>query len=138
MLGRGTQDRKRDDARAQDEARGPVRGERRVAAWIGASIVIRGDLTSSEDITIAGRVHGSVAVRENTVVIASEGHVEGDVRARTVVVQGRVEGNISGLDSVEVGESGSVLGDISAPRMRIAEGGRLHGQVRIAGGTKAG
>lgn len=133
MPGRGERDPKIDDrSRSPVRTRVPVEGERRVAAWIGASIVIRGQVTSSEDMTIAGRVEGDVEVRENVVVITPEGHVEGNVVALAVIVNGRVVGDIDVQRRIEVGSTGSVVGDIVAPRMRVAEGAILSGRLRIA------
>ena len=111
--------------------------ERRVAAWIGASIVIRGDLTSSEDMTIAGRVEGDVTVRENTVVVAPKATIHGDIVARVVAVHGEVTGTITAAHKVEVGETGSVQGDIITPRMVVAEGAVLHGRVGTAASPNA-
>ncbi|MEJ2186162.1 MAG: polymer-forming cytoskeletal protein [Gemmatimonadota bacterium] len=106
--------------------------ERRVAAWIGASIVIKGNLTSLEDMTIAGQVEGDVTVREHTLVIAPRARIRGNITARTVAVHGEVLGTITAERRVEVGETGSVDGDIVAPRMVVAEGAVLHGQLGIA------
>jgi cytoskeletal protein CcmA (bactofilin family) len=108
------------------------REERRVAAWIGASIIITGDLTSSEDMTIAGRVEGDVAVPEHAVVVAPGARIRGNIVARAVVVHGEVLGTITADRRVEVGDTGSVDGDIVAPRMAVAEGASLRGQLRIA------
>jgi cytoskeletal protein CcmA (bactofilin family) len=112
--------------------------ERRVAAWIGASIVIEGDLTSSEDTTIAGEVKGDIAVKQHKLVIAPGATIRGSIVARTVEVQGTVVGTIASDGRVEVGSTGSVEGDITAPRLVLAEGATLHGQVSVSGsGTPA-
>lgn len=110
---------------------GRMQEERREKAWIGASIVIRGDLTSSEDMTLAGRVEGDVSVRENTLVIASGASIRGDVVARAVVVHGEVAGTITARGRVEVGETGTVDGDVSAPAMKVAEGAVLNGRLKV-------
>jgi cytoskeletal protein CcmA (bactofilin family) len=106
--------------------------ERRVAAWIGASVVVKGDVTSSEDMTIAGRVEGDVAVPANTLVIARQAKIQGDIVAREVVVHGQVSGSVKADRRLEVGETGSIDGDINAPSMEVAEGAVLHGRVGIA------
>ena len=117
---------------------GPLQEERRENAWIGASIVIRGNLTSSEDMTLAGRVEGDVSVRENTLVIARGSSIRGDVIARAVVVHGEVTGTITARGRVEVGATGSVDGDITAPAAKIAEGAELNGRLTLSGpGAKA-
>lgn len=118
--------------RREEMAKDHVLEERRVAAWIGASIVIKGNLTSLEDMTIAGQVEGDVTVREHTVVIAPRARIRGNIIARAVAVHGEVLGTITAERRVEVGETGSVDGDIVAPRMVVAEGAVLHGQLGIA------
>lgn len=132
MPGRGARGSKVDESAGPRE-RGQPDTERRVAAWIGASIVVHGRLTSSEDLTIAGRVDGDVEVRDNVLVITPEGHVEGNVVALGVVVNGRVTGDVEAHRNVVIGATGEVVGDIVTPRMTIAEGAVLRGRLSIAG-----
>lgn len=133
MLGRSSRDQDVGGTPRRDERTGgQVREERRVAAWIGASIVIEGNLTSSEDTTIAGRVEGDVAVREHTLVIASTGRINGNIVARSVAVHGEVAGSIAAGGKLEIGQTGSVQGDITTPRLVVAEGAVLEGQVGVA------
>jgi cytoskeletal protein CcmA (bactofilin family) len=108
-----------------------VREERRVAAWIGASLVIEGDLTSSEDITIAGRVEGNVAVRQHSLVIAPQGTIHGNIVARDVAVHGEVTGSITAEGKLEIGETGTVNGAIATGRLVVAEGAVLEGRVGV-------
>jgi len=133
MFGRDKNDADRSEQpRQKERIGGHMPEERRVAAWIGASIVIKGDLTSSEDMTIAGQVEGDVVVREHSVVIAPRARIRGNIIARAVEVHGEVMGAITGERRVEVGETGSVEGEISTPRMHIAEGAVLNGRLRVA------
>jgi cytoskeletal protein CcmA (bactofilin family) len=106
--------------------------ERRVGAWIGTSIIIKGELTSSEDLSIAGQVEGNVTVREHALVIASGGTIRGDIVAGAVVVHGKVIGNITSPGRVEVGETGTVEGEISAPALAVTEGAALRGRLQIS------
>jgi cytoskeletal protein CcmA (bactofilin family) len=119
------------------EIGGHVFEERRVAAWIGASLVIKGDLTSSEDMTIAGEIEGDVSVKEHKLVVAAGGTIRGTIVARAVEIHGSVVGTIASDGTVEVGATGSVEGDIAAPRLALAEGATLHGRVAVTG-TSAG
>jgi cytoskeletal protein CcmA (bactofilin family) len=114
---------------------GGVMEERRVAAWIGASIRIKGDLVSSEDMTLAGEIEGDIVVPEHAVVVAPRGTVRGNIKARIVVVHGTVLGSVVADRRVEVGETGSVAGDITAPRVAIAEGAALRGRLVVASRT---
>jgi cytoskeletal protein CcmA (bactofilin family) len=106
--------------------------ERRGAAWIGASLVIKGDLISSEDITIAGRIEGDVTVKGHTLTIASRASVRGNIVARAVAIQGEVIGTIKSEGKIEVGETATIEGDIEAQRMVVTEGATLRGRVQIA------
>ncbi|HSH44800.1 MAG TPA: polymer-forming cytoskeletal protein [Longimicrobiales bacterium] len=131
---RGESDRRSSGEDASSTGpRGP-RQERRVRAWIGASVVIQGGVTSSEDMTIAGRVEGDVTVRENQLTIAPHARIEGDIIAGAVVIHGSVTGNVTAEQTIEVGENGSVMGDLVAPRMTVAEGASLHGRAEIRRG----
>lgn len=132
MLGRGKGDTNSNPKAGPDERRrGPGREERRVAAWIGPSIVITGSLKSSEDMTIAGRVEGDVAVPKNTVTIAPRARIDGNIVARSVQVHGELRGDITADRSVEVGETGSVVGKVITPRMSVSEGAVLNGPIEI-------
>jgi cytoskeletal protein CcmA (bactofilin family) len=119
------------DARIdRDRFRAPHE-ERRVAAWIGASIVVRGDVSSSEDMTIAGHVEGDVSAPEHAVIVASSARIRGNIVARAIAVHGEVRGAITGSARVEVGETGNVEGDIVAPRMALHEGAVLRGHLGV-------
>ena len=124
--------------REENRTTGRVPEERRVAAWIGASIVMKGDVTSSENMTVAGQVEGDITVTEHALVIAAGGTVRGNIVARAVVVHGEVLGTITADARVEVAATGFVNGDIIAPRMMLAEGATLHGRVGIASSRAAG
>lgn len=117
--------------RGADPATGRLVEERRVAAWIGKSIVIEGDLASSEDLTIAGRIEGDISVPEHSLTITPDARIRGNIEARFVAVHGAVTGTITAKEKVEVAETGSVDGDILAPRIAIAEGATLRGQVGV-------
>lgn len=135
------------DARESDSSKQPRRDEmlrgrmleeRRVAGWIGESVVIKGNLTSKEDMTIAGQVEGDVTVKEHTLVVAPRSRIRGNIVAHTVAVHGAVVGTITAERKVEVGETGSVDGDIRAPRIVVAEGAALNGHLGIPKTPPAG
>jgi cytoskeletal protein CcmA (bactofilin family) len=106
--------------------------ERRASAWIGASIVIKGDVISSEDTTIAGRVDGDVTVSEHTLTIAARASIRGNIVARTVTVQGEVIGSVTAVAKIEIGETGSVEGAMKAPRLVVSEGAALRGPIKMS------
>src|SRR5262249_51430698 len=104
---------------------------------VAAGSCLRGELTGSTEVVIEGVVQGAVRVG-STVVIAPGGLVEGPVEAAVVRLAGKVVGDVSGSDRVEVSDSGVLEGDVVAPRVVIAEGAFLKGMVQMQGDKARG
>ena len=104
---------------------------------IGKSVVIKGELNGSEDLTIEGRVEGKIQLRQNVLTIGPNGKIKAEVFAKAVVVLGEVTGNVTATDKVDIREKGAVDGDIIAPRVAIAEGAHFRGSVDMQQGTTA-
>ena len=102
------------------------------AAQIGASVVIKGEVSAREDLTIAGRIEGKVEVRDHVVRVGREAQVHAEISARAVLVEGTVKGNISATERIELLEHGSVEGDIAAPKIAMAEGAQFRGKIDMA------
>jgi len=98
---------------------------------IGKSVSIKGELTGDGDLTIEGRVEGQVKLRDHNVVIGPHGEIKGEISAKNLTVNGRVVGNISAGQLVEIKASGSVVGDIESSRISIADGGHFKGSVDL-------
>jgi cytoskeletal protein CcmA (bactofilin family) len=96
---------------------------------IGKSIVIKGELNGSEDLTIDGHVEGTIQLREHVLTIGPNGKIKAQVFAKTVIVFGEVTGNVTASDKVDIRDNGSVDGDIISPRVAIAEGAHFRGSV---------
>jgi cytoskeletal protein CcmA (bactofilin family) len=96
---------------------------------LGKTIQIKGDLTGNEDLTIEGKLEGKIFLKDHNLTIGENGNIEADVQAKGVVVIGKLVGNITAQDKVEVATTGSVRGDISAPRVMLAEGARFRGSI---------
>ena len=112
---------------------GPARaagGE--VMANIGKSIVIKGDLTGEEDLVIEGKVEGKIHLPNHRLTIGQGGNVQAEVHAKSVVVIGRVAGNVSAGERLEVQASGIVDGDVRAPRLSVQEGAVLNGSIQMS------
>ena len=99
------------------------------AALIGKSVVVKGELEGSEDLTIEGQVEGKIELRDHTLTIGQGGRIKAQVFAKSVVVCGELVGNINASESVEIRESGSVDGDIVSPRVAIADGAHFRGSI---------
>jgi cytoskeletal protein CcmA (bactofilin family) len=93
---------------------------------------VRGELTGPTELLIEGEVEGEIRL-DATVTVGAEGAVHGPIFAPVVRVGGRVTGNVAASDRVEVAPSGSIEGDISAPRIIIAEGAFFRGRVEMKG-----
>jgi cytoskeletal protein CcmA (bactofilin family) len=103
---------------------------------IGQSVQIKGELKGNEDLTIEGMVDGKILVKDHNLTIGANGKITAEVHAKTVVVVGQVMGNITADDKVEIAPSGSVEGDLRAPRVAIADGARFKGSIDME--TKPG
>jgi len=95
---------------------------------IGSSIVIDGEISGDEDLVIQGTVKGRIALKESLFVEGS-GVVEADIDTQNVEIAGRVTGNISASDKVELKTDCRVVGDIKSPRILIADGASFKGNV---------
>jgi cytoskeletal protein CcmA (bactofilin family) len=106
---------------------------------IGKSVVIKGELNGSEDLTIEGQVEGKIELKQNVLTIGPNGRIKAQIFAKAVVVQGEVTGNITASERVDIRDAGSVDGDLSAPRVAIADGAHFRGTIDMQrGGTTTG
>ena len=116
-----------------------TRQQERDMVNIGKSVVIKGELSGSEDLTIEGQVEGRIELKQNVLTIGPNGRIKAEIFAKSIVVQGEVHGNITASERADIRDNGSVDGDLSAPRIAIADGAHFRGSIdmqRTAGGTK--
>jgi cytoskeletal protein CcmA (bactofilin family) len=114
---------------ASNFANEPQRGMEKSAVNIGKSVVIKGELNGSEDLTIEGQVEGKIELRQNVLTIGPNGRIKAAVFAKSVVILGEVTGNVTASEKVDIRDNGSVDGDIAAPRVAIAEGAHFRGSI---------
>jgi len=100
-------------------------------ATIGKSVVVKGELSGSEDLYVDGEVEGSIALRGQSLTVGPNGRVRANIEARNVIVHGRVDGNIHASDRVELRKSASLSGDISTARVAIEDGAFFKGSIDI-------
>ena len=96
---------------------------------IGKSVVIKGELNGSEDLTIEGHVEGKIELKDHVLTIGPNGKIKAQVHAKSVIVLGEVNGNVTATEKVDIRDGGSVDGDIVSPRVAIAEGAHFRGTV---------
>ena len=100
-------------------------------ALIGKSVVIKGELSGSEDLYLDGQVEGSIELRNHSLTVGPNGVVKANVTAKGVVVQGKLDGSINASDRVELRQSAVVTGDLATQRIAIEEGAFLKGKVDV-------
>jgi len=103
-------------------------------ATIGKSLVIKGEVTGSESLYIDGRVEGSINLSGNRVTVGRNGVVAANINAREIVVLGKVRGNLTASDRVDIRSDGSLTGDVIAARISIEDGAFFKGGIDIRKG----
>jgi len=112
------------------ELKPPFTTERRMVAWIGKAVRVEGKVIGGEDLTIDGDVEGSIELGGHSLTIGQEANIKADLLAKTVVISGKVQGNVKGVDKVDLSPTASVQGDISAPRFSMADGATVTGKIQ--------
>jgi cytoskeletal protein CcmA (bactofilin family) len=100
-------------------------------AHIGKSVVIKGELSGSEDLYIDGQVEGKIELQGNSLTVGPNGQVRASVNAKSVVIQGKVDGSIRATDRTELRKSAVITGDIATQRISIEDGAYFKGRVDI-------
>lgn len=109
-------------------AASPATGEQ---ATIGKSLYIKGEISGSESLFIDGKVEGSINLPGNRVTVGRNGQVSASVTAREIVVLGKVRGNVSATDRVDIRAEGALTGDVAAARISIEDGAFFKGGIDI-------
>ena len=103
--------------------------ERRVVVWVGKSVIFKGTLSSSEDMTIDGHVEGTIEVPNHGLTIGPDADIRADILARNVMIHGAVTGNIRASGRVDILATGRIEGDLITPCIVIADGAVIRGRV---------
>ncbi len=100
-------------------------------ALIGKSVVIKGELSGSEDLYLDGQVEGSIELRNHRLTVGPNGIVKANVTAKGVIVQGKLDGSVNAAERVELRQSAVVTGDLTTQHISIEEGAFLKGKVDV-------
>lgn len=106
------------------------------AAHMGSTIVIKGELSAREDVTVAGRIEGSIHVDGHVLTVAPGANVVADIHAAEVIVCGQVFGSVTADRRIELGATAEVEGEIAAPVVGIADGAGVTGRVETQAARK--
>jgi len=114
-------------ATSQQPAAAPT-AARKPGFVLGRTLIFKGELYAEEDLTLQGRVEGSIK-HTQSITVGADGSVLGDINARAITIDGTVEGDLHGVESVVVHASGRVNGNIFAPRVGLVEGAYFSGRI---------
>ena len=101
-------------------------------------MVAQGQIIPGEDLLIEGQFEGTITLNDHCLTVGSEGHVKAEIRARQVIIQGAVTGNIEAREKIEIRRTGHVVGDLVAATVAIEEGAYFKGSIDIARDEGAG
>ena len=103
----------------------------RTLACLGSTIVVKGEITSDEDLQIDGKVEGPISLRGHRLTVGRSAQLNSEITAREVVVYGNAAGNLRARDRVEIKKDGQVIGDITTTRISIEDGAYFKGHIEI-------
>ncbi len=115
------------EALAMPSGRGQMR-----TANIGESLRFEGTLCGLEDVVVDGEVEGAIRLQQSSLTVGPSGRINADIQARNVTVLGHVTGNIVCLDRMRLCSTGSIDGDVKAPRILIEDGAVVRGNIDVA------
>lgn len=101
-------------------------------ATIGSTISITGDLTGEEDLLIEGKLEGKIECHRHSITVGKNGRIKGDIFGRIITVEGTVEGNLFGDEQLRIRQSGTVRGNIVAPRVALEDGANFKGSIDMS------
>ena len=111
------------------------RSERSV---VGSSILVQGDMSGDEDLMIQGQIEGSITLKKNLVTVGENGRVNATVSAKSIRVEGTMEGELRGAEQIVVTRTGNVSGNLVAPRVTLEDGCRFKGAIDMEGADTGG
>jgi cytoskeletal protein CcmA (bactofilin family) len=100
-------------------------------AHIGRSVIIKGELSGSEDLYVDGQVEGTIELQGNSLTVGPHGQLRADVNAKNVIVHGVLEGNVKASERTDLRKSAVVTGDIFSQKIAIEDGAYFKGKVDI-------
>jgi cytoskeletal protein CcmA (bactofilin family) len=94
-------------------------------------VVIKGQLSGSEDLYLDGEVEGTVELTGNSLTVGPNGRIRANITAKEVIILGKVDGNINAAEKLQLRQSGILNGDVTTARIVIEDGAFFKGSVEI-------
>jgi len=112
-------------------------GSSKDSTIISKSILIKGEIAGEEDLTIQGRVEGTMTLKNNHATVGPSGHLIGDLHGKLISVEGEVQGNLFAEEKIHLKSSAVVEGDMKAPVISLQEGAKFKGRIDMdTGGAR--
>jgi cytoskeletal protein CcmA (bactofilin family) len=98
---------------------------------MGQSLVIQGELSGGEDLTLDGKLEGKISLPDNVLTVGTNANIDAEILAKVVIILGAVKGNVTAKEKFEVRAGGSIDGTLIAPRIAMAEGATFNGKIEM-------
>jgi len=104
---------------------------KRETGWLGSSLLVKGEITGTEDLLIDGAVEGLIHLDEQKLTVGTTAKVTADINARDVVVYGYVKGNVRAMGRIEIKKDGAIIGNLTTAQIMIEDGADFKGSIEI-------
>ncbi len=98
---------------------------------LGPGLRIKGEISGTQDLVIRGQVHGKINLEEHNITVARSARVKADIRAKNIIIEGSLEGDVHATGKAIIGSNGQMSGALTAGRISIAEGAVFKGNLKI-------
>jgi cytoskeletal protein CcmA (bactofilin family) len=98
---------------------------------MGQSLVIKGELSGGEDLTLEGRLEGKISLPDHVLTVGASANIDAEIHAKIVIILGHVKGDVTAREKFELRAGGSVEGTLVAPKVAMAEGATFNGQIEM-------
>jgi cytoskeletal protein CcmA (bactofilin family) len=105
------------------------------SAALGKNVTVKGQIFAREDLTIDGEVEGTVECHEHRLTIGPNARVQAGLKAREIIIQGSIQGNVDATDKIDIKKEAKLVGDIKTSRIVIEDGAYFKGSIDISKAT---
>ncbi len=105
------------------------------SAALGKNVTVKGQIFAREDLTIDGEVEGTVECQEHRLTIGPNARVQAGLKAREIIIQGSIQGNVDATDKIDIKKEAKLVGDIKTSRIVIEDGAYFKGSIDISKAT---
>jgi cytoskeletal protein CcmA (bactofilin family) len=102
------------------------------SAALGKNVTVKGQIFAREDLTIDGEVEGTVECHDHRLTIGPNARVQAGLKAREIVIQGSIQGNVEAADKIDIKKEAKLVGDIKTSRIVIEDGAYFKGSIDIS------